>query len=76
MSDDLNKRPLENDNNLAASAVVFVILMAIFLLGLYLVQFLTLTTWWPMAALIGLFALAYFVPMAIMGASDSGDDHR
>jgi hypothetical protein len=76
MSDDLNKRPLENDNNLAASAVVFVILMAIFLLGLYLVQFLTFTTWWPMAALIGLFALAYFVPMAIMGASDSGDDHR
>ena len=76
MSDDQHKRPLENDNNTAASAVVFVILMAIFLLGLYLVQFLTFTTWWPMAALIGLFALAYFVPMAIMGASDSGEDHR
>ncbi|WP_077489765.1 hypothetical protein [Sinomonas mesophila] len=76
MSDDQNKRPLENDNNLAASAVVFVILMAIFLLGLYLVQFLTFTSWWPMAALIGLFVLAYFIPMAIMGASDAGEDHR
>lgn len=76
MSDHHHKRPLENENSTAASAVVFVILMAIFLIGLYLVQFLTLTDVWPMAALIGLFALAYFVPMAIMGASDSGDDHR
>ena len=76
MSEHHNKRPLENDNNTAASVVVFVVLMVIFLLGLYLVQFLTFTTWWPMAALIGLFVLAYFVPMAIMGASDSGDDHR
>ena len=76
MSEHHNKSPLENDNNTAASVVVFVVLMVIFLLGLYLVQFLTFTTWWPMAALIGLFVLAYFVPMAIMGASDSGDDHR
>ncbi|GAB4099100.1 hypothetical protein [Sinomonas halotolerans] len=74
--DENSKRPLENNNSLTGSVVIFVVLMAIFLVGLYLVQFLTLDTVWPMAALIGLFALAYFVPMTITGASDSGDEHR
>jgi dolichol kinase len=71
-----NKRPLENENSLAGSLVIFAVLMVVFLLGLYLVQFLTFTTVWPMAALIGLFALAYFIPMAFFGRSDAGDDHR
>ncbi|WP_430296036.1 hypothetical protein [Sinomonas sp. B1-1] len=70
------KRPLENENNLGGSIVIFAVLMVVFLLGLYLVQFLDFTSVWPMAALILLFALAYFIPMTFLGRSDAGGDHR
>lgn len=70
------KRPLENENNLGGSIVIFAVLMVVFVLGLYLVQFLDFTSVWPMAALILLFALAYFIPMTFLGRSDAGEDHR
>lgn len=73
--DDQYNRPLE-PNPLGGSIILFVIFTVIFLLGLYLVQFLDFTNVWPMAALIVLFAAAYGIPMHFMARNDTGHQHR
>jgi vacuolar-type H+-ATPase subunit I/STV1 len=50
--------------------------MVLFLLGLYLVQFLDFTNVWPMAALIFLFAAAFGIPMTFMAKNTTGEQHR
>ena len=76
MADNATNDPIENENSLAGTIVIFAILMALFLLGLFLVSFLDLTTTWPMAALIIGFVGAFFIPMTFIGRSDSGSEHR
>ncbi|GAB2760353.1 hypothetical protein [Sinomonas atrocyanea] len=73
--DDQYNRPLE-PNPLGGSIILFVIFMVLFLLGLYLVQFLDFTNVWPMAALIFLFAAAFGIPMTFMAKNNTGDQHR
>jgi hypothetical protein len=61
----------ENENNLAGSIVLFVVMMALFFGALYSLSFLTLGNAWPMAICLGLFALAFWIPQTITGRSDS-----
>lgn len=75
MSDDQYNRPLE-PNPLGGSIILFVIFMVIFLVGLYVVQFLDFTTVWPMAALIFLFAATFGIPMTFFAKNDAGHEHR
>ena len=75
MSDDQYNRPLE-PNPLGGSIILFVIFMVIFLVGLYVVQFLDFTTVWPMAALIFLFAATFGIPMTFFAKNDTGHENR
>jgi hypothetical protein len=64
----------ENENNLAGSVVLFVIMMALFFGALYSLSFLTLGNPWPMAICLGLFALAFWIPQTVTGRSDSAGE--
>jgi hypothetical protein len=65
----------ENENNLAGSIVLFVVMMALFFGALYSLSFLTLGNAWPMAICLGLFALAFWIPQTILGRSDSAGEY-
>lgn len=71
---DSPKTP-QNENSLAASIVIFVIMMALFLGSIYSLSFLTLGNPWPMAVCLALFALAFWIPQTITGRSDSAGEH-
>jgi hypothetical protein len=68
-------RTPQNENKLAGSVVLFVIIMALFFGALYSLSFLTLDNPWPMAVCLGLFALAFWIPQTIWGRSDSAGEH-
>lgn len=76
MADDAKNRPVDNENPLVGSIIIFVVLMALFIVGLVAVSWLDFTTVWPMAVLILCFAGAFFIPMTFIGRSDSGSEHR
>jgi hypothetical protein len=64
----------QNENSLASSVVLFVLMMALFFASLYSLSFLTLGNPWPMAACLGFFALAFWIPQTITGRSDSAGE--
>jgi uncharacterized membrane protein YgdD (TMEM256/DUF423 family) len=64
----------ENENNLATSIGLFVVMIALFLGAVYSLSFLTLDNPWPMAVCLGLFFLAYWIPQTITGRSDSAGE--
>ena len=64
----------ENENNLATSIGLFLVMIALFLGAVYSLSFLTLDNPWPMAVCIGLFFLAYWIPQTITGRSDSAGE--
>lgn len=68
-------RTPQNENKLAGTVVVFVVMMALFLGAVYSLSFLTLGNPWPMAVCLGLFALAFWIPQTILGRSDSAGEH-
>ena len=59
------------EGHLVSNLVTFVVLLALLLLGFYLLNFVTFTTMWPFVAVIALSSLAYFVPCQIIGRGDS-----
>ncbi|MFE4543204.1 hypothetical protein [Arthrobacter sp. NPDC056727] len=65
----------QNENTLAGSIVLFVVIMALFLGSIYSLSFLTLGNPWPMAVCLGLFALAFWIPQTITGRSDSAGEY-
>jgi hypothetical protein len=65
----------QNENTLVGSIVLFVVIMALFLGAIYSLSFLTLGNPWPMAACLGLFALAFWIPQTITGRSDSAGEY-
>jgi uncharacterized membrane protein YgdD (TMEM256/DUF423 family) len=65
----------QNENSLGSSIVLFVLMMALFAGSLYSLSFLTLGNPWPMAACLGLFALAFWIPQTITGRSDSAGEY-
>jgi hypothetical protein len=65
----------QNENPLAGSIVLFVVIMALFLGAIYSLSFLSLGNPWPMAVCLGLFALAFWIPQTITGRSDSAGEY-
>jgi hypothetical protein len=65
----------QNENTLAGSIVLFVVIMALFLGAIYSLSFLSLDNPWPMAVCLGLFALAFWIPQTITGRSDSAGEY-
>ena len=65
----------QNENPLAGSIVLFVVIMALFLGSIYSLSFLSLENPWPMAVCLGLFALAFWIPQTILGRSDSAGEY-
>ncbi|WP_082046426.1 hypothetical protein [Arthrobacter sp. L77] len=60
------------EGHLVENVVVFVLIFGAFLLGIYLLNWLTLDTVWPMAAIVVIAFLAFFIPQGILGRSDTG----
>lgn len=67
-------RTPQNENNLATSVVLFVVSMVLFLGAIYSLSFLTLDNYWPMAICLGMFGLAYWIPLTVTGRSDSAGE--
>lgn len=74
MSKNASSAPIEKENNLGASIVLFVVMMVLFLASIYSLSFLTLDNPWPMAVCLGLFALAFWIPQTILGRSDTAGE--
>ena len=70
-----NTAPIEKENNLGTSIVLFLVIIVLFLGAIYSLSFLTLDNPWPMAVCLGLFALAFWIPQTILGRSDSAGEH-
>lgn len=65
----------QNENSLVTSIGLFVVMIALFLGSVYSLSWLTLDNYWPMAICLGLFALAFWIPMTVLGRSDSAGEH-
>ena len=75
MSKNATSAPIEKENNLGGSIVLFLIMIVLFLGAIYSLSFLTLDNPWPMAVCLGLFALAFWIPQTILGRSDSAGEN-
>jgi len=75
MSKNATSAPIERENNLAQSIVLFLVMIVLFLGAIYSLSFLTLENPWPMAVCLGLFALAFWIPQTIFGRSDSAGEN-
>ncbi|GAA4042796.1 MULTISPECIES: hypothetical protein [Arthrobacter] len=71
MSQNDVSKPVERENPLGQSILIFVIIMVLFLGGIYSLSFLTLENTWPMAICLGLVGLAFWIPQTILGRSNS-----
>lgn len=76
MAENAKNRPIENESPLLGNIIIFVVMFALFALGLVAVSWLDFTNVWAMAVLILCFAGAFFIPMTFLGRSDSGSEHR
>ncbi|MCT9868920.1 hypothetical protein SAMN04487917_102152 [Arthrobacter sp. yr096] len=74
MSKNATSAPIERENNLGTSIVLFVVMIVLFLGAIYSLSFLSLENPWPMAVCLGLFALAFWIPQTILGRSDSAGE--
>lgn len=74
MSQNATSQPIEKENNLGQSILLFVFSMVLFLGAIYSLSFLTLSNPWPMAVCLGLFALAFWIPQTILGRSNSAGE--
>lgn len=75
MSQNNNVQTPENENSMATKVVSFVIMMVLFLAGVFVLQYLRLDNVWPMGASLVLVFLAFWIPQSIMGRSDSAGEH-
>lgn len=62
------------ENSLIKNVLSFVIMMVLFLAGIFVLQYLTLDNIWPMGASLTLVFLAFWIPESIMGRSESVPD--
>ncbi|MDR6985809.1 hypothetical protein J2Y66_000272 [Paenarthrobacter nitroguajacolicus] len=74
MTKNATSAPIERENNLGTSIVLFVVMIVLFLGAIYSLSFLSLENPWPMAVCLGLFALAFWIPQTILGRSDSAGE--
>ncbi|MFF2844545.1 hypothetical protein [Paenarthrobacter sp. NPDC057981] len=75
MSRNATSAPIEKENSLGTSIVLFLIMIVLFLGAIYSLSFLSLDNPWPMAVCLGLFALAFWIPQTILGRSDSAGEN-
>lgn len=75
MSQNNNVQTPENENSMVTKVVSFVIMMVLFLAGVFVLQYLRLDNVWPMGASLVLVFLAFWIPQSIMGRSDSAGEH-
>ncbi|BCW58041.1 divalent metal cation (Fe/Co/Zn/Cd) transporter [Paenarthrobacter nicotinovorans] len=75
MSKNATSAPIERENNLVQSIVLFLVMIVLFLGAIYSLSFLSLENPWPMAVCLGLFALAFWIPQTILGRSDSAGEN-
>ncbi|NQD88759.1 hypothetical protein HP499_13230 [Paenarthrobacter sp. CM16] len=75
MSKNTTSAPIERENNLVQSIVLFLVMIVLFLGAIYSLSFLSLDNPWPMAVCLGLFALAFWIPQTILGRSDSAGEN-
>ncbi|WP_017199302.1 hypothetical protein [Arthrobacter sp. M2012083] len=74
MSKNATSAPIEKENSLGTSIVLFLVMIVLFLGAIYSLSFLTLDNPWPMAVCLGLFALAFWIPQTVFGRSDSAGE--
>ncbi|MFK0040893.1 hypothetical protein ACIQTW_13750 [Paenarthrobacter sp. NPDC090517] len=74
MSKNATSAPIEKENSLGTSIVLFLVMIVLFLGAIYSLSFLSLDNPWPMAVCLGLFALAFWIPQTILGRSDSAGE--
>jgi hypothetical protein len=74
MSKNATSAPVEKENSLGTSIVLFLVMIVLFLGAIYSLSFLSLDNPWPMAVCLGLFALAFWIPQTILGRSDSAGE--
>ncbi|MDD7835823.1 MULTISPECIES: hypothetical protein [Paenarthrobacter] len=75
MSKNATSAPIEKENSLGTSIVLFLVIIVLFLGAIYSLSFLSLDNPWPMAVCLGLFALAFWIPQTILGRSDSAGEN-
>ncbi|MFC8040335.1 hypothetical protein ACFUOZ_13370 [Paenarthrobacter sp. NPDC057355] len=75
MSKNATSAPIEKENSLGTSIVLFLVMIVLFLGAIYSLSFLTLDNPWPMAVCLGLFALAFWIPQTVLGRSDSAGEN-
>ena len=75
MSKNTTSAPIERENNLVQSIVLFLVMIVLFLGAIYSLSFLSLDNPWPMAVCLGRFALAFWIPQTILGRSDSAGEN-
>lgn len=67
-------QPVEKENPLGQSILLFAIMIALFLGAIYSLSFLTRDNTWPMAICLVLFGLAFWIPQTILGRSNSAGE--
>ncbi|MFC3298660.1 Uncharacterised protein [Arthrobacter agilis] len=58
--------------HLVENIVVFGLIFGAFLLSIYLLNWLTLDTVWPMAVIVVVAFLVFYIPQGILGRADTG----
>lgn len=67
------KRPEHSgDGHLLTNVLVFGVMILLFAGAIYSLAFFERTNVWPFAVCLGLFFLAFWIPQAILGRSDTG----
>ena len=61
------------EGHLASNLITFILMFALFLVGVYTLTWLDFDNIWPLFTCLAAFTLAYFIPM-IMGRSDSAKE--
>ncbi len=73
-----SSRPVEEEpahagsGHLVENIVVFAIIFGAFLLGIYLLTWFTPQDIWPMAVIVVIAFLVFFIPQGIIGRADTG----
>lgn len=75
MSQNAANPPIEKENPLGQSILLFAFSMILFLGGIYSLSYLTLSNTWPMAICLGLFGLAFWIPQTILGRSNTAGEN-
>ncbi|MBW4095802.1 MAG: hypothetical protein HIU81_10735 [Acidobacteria bacterium] len=64
-------QPLERENNLGQSIILFIVFFVLFCGGIFSFSFLTLENVWPAALALVLIFLSLVIPMTWIGRSNS-----